>query len=440
MKKLTTALILLGVGPNLYATVGTNDYGYGVVSKGMGGTGVAQAQNSFSMTVNPANIALLERTDAELGAFIFSPRRSYSANPVPLMNSAFTVAPGSFDSASNWFLVPNFAYTKKLNDRFTTGVSFYGNGGMNTNWNSPQIFGSGFNPDPATNVGVYGGGSAGGELRQMFLNMPLSAKVLPNTSVGVSFLTMIETLSVRGLTPFANPVFTIDPNNFTDRFTYTTFGFGALFGGMTKINDVVGLGASYQTKITPGQVKSYRGLLPGGTIEAPAKLTLGTSLQVNSNFLVNVDYQRIYYEGTRAFGNTNTCDTGPFPCLGTSNGTGFGLKDTNGIKVGGEWQFNELYAFRAGFAYNNNPIRPEEVVLDIITPAVTTQHYTVGLTRTIGEDNKFNLSFLYAPTSSVEGYNSFNRLQNIKLSMYQYEFGASWTWLFDKPVAVVATK
>lgn len=444
MKKNLKFLIVVGVAFNVHATTGINDYGYGVVSKGMGGTGVAQAQNAFSMAINPANLVFLDRSSSELGLVIFTPRRYYSTNYLPQGlppdNYAFAIAPGSYQSGSKWFGVPNFAYNKKITEKISSGISFYANGGMNTNFNSGAITGSGYNADPLSNKGIFGYGNTGGELRQMFLNIPLSIQLTPNFSIGASFLTLIETIKVIGLTAFAQPAFSVDPNNFTDRFTYTTFGVGGLLGAMAQINESISLGASYQPRITPGKLKSYEGTFPNGRIEVPEKIIVGTSIHLNSNLLVNVDYQFINYEQTHAFGNINSCVSGPFPCFGTSIGTGFGFKNTNAIKIGGQWHYNDLYILRAGYAYNNNPIQPSQVLLNVIAPAVTQNHITVGLTRFIGDDHQVNLSVLYSPTSSVEGPNAFNSLQTVKLSMHQYEFGVSWTWFLDNKTVAGTTK
>lgn len=431
MKKLLSTSIIL-MASTAHATVGTNDFGYGVVSKGMAGTGVAQAQNAFTAAVNPSALSFLTEDSFELGFDIFSPRRYYSANAVN--PPFFAVAPGRHDSGSEWFLIPNIGFVKRINDTFTTGISFYANGGMNTNWGD-NFGASGFNPNPATNTGVFGFGKAGGELRQMFVNIPLAVKVSPNFSVGASFLTAIETVTVRGLNAFAS--LSIDGNNFSNRFTSVGFGFGAILSAMARVNEMVSVGGSYQTKVTPSQLSAYRGLFPNGRIEIPARASVGVSIHPNESTVVNLDYQHIWYQDTRAFGNLNNCNPlVPTPCLGTPNGAGFGFENTNGIKVGGQWVYNPDWTFRAGYAYNNNPIRSSQVLLNIIAPAVTQHHFTVGLTRNLDESNLINASFLFVPTSKITGPNPYNPAQSITLGMHQYSFGLSWTKILDKKVEV----
>jgi len=392
--------------------------------------GVAQAQDGFTAALNPAGIAFLSQDTLDLGFTIFSPRRKYSANALPPAQITFAVAPGTHDSDSNWLFVPNFAFAKRINDKFSTGISFYANGGMNTNYGD-DFGGSGM--APAGSTGAFGGGRAGGDLKQMFINVPVAFKPTPNFSLGASFLTLIETVKLHGLGRFTP--FSIDPNNFSNRFTSVGFGFGGLFGAVYKVNDIVSLGASYQTKITPSQLSAYRGLFPNGRIEVPAKTKAGVSVKPTAQTVVNLDYEFIDYEGTKAFGNPNVC-TSMTPCFGPGNGSGFGFKNTNAIKLGGQWQYNEDWIFRAGYGYNNNPIQSSQVLLNIIAPAVTEHHLTLGFTRKINESNKINASFLYAPNSSISGPNQFNPAQTITLSMHQYEFGLSWTWILDKEIEV----
>jgi len=154
MKRVALSFICLSTLNSVQATTGTNDYGYGVVSKSMAGTGVAQAQDGFTAALNPAGIAFLSQDMLDLGFTVFSPRRKYSANALPPAQMTLAVAPGTHNSDSNWFFVPNFAFAKRINDKFSTGISFYANGGMNTNYGD-DFGGSGM--PPAGSSGAFGG-------------------------------------------------------------------------------------------------------------------------------------------------------------------------------------------------------------------------------------------------------------------------------------------
>jgi len=80
-KRHLTALALTAAlfAPLTQATNGYLAHGFGVISKGMAGAGMALPQDTLSVFNNPAGLTRLgRRFDAELE--FFSPRRQYTAN------------------------------------------------------------------------------------------------------------------------------------------------------------------------------------------------------------------------------------------------------------------------------------------------------------------------------------------------------------------------
>jgi long-chain fatty acid transport protein len=201
------------MAPAVYATNGYFAGGYGTKSKGMAGTGVAMPQDSMAAATNPAGMVWVgDRFD--VGAAIFSPRREFQAGEVPTLPNdpslgpaagtaapGFPLEPGTKKSGSNWFLIPHFGWNKALDEDSSFGVTVYGNGGMNTDFNrgtnSPErllaidrfvALTDPNNPIPPTDPtrmfaydgagicnqnggGVYCGGRSGIDLSQLFINL-----------------------------------------------------------------------------------------------------------------------------------------------------------------------------------------------------------------------------------------------------------------------------
>ena len=109
------------------ATEGYFQYGYGARQGALGGAGVADLRDAMSLSLNPAGIVDVGR-QIQIGASLFAPFRSYSATGTGL------VAPGGFDSNSNYFVVPNIAYSQPIDGDSAWGIALYGNGGMNTTY------------------------------------------------------------------------------------------------------------------------------------------------------------------------------------------------------------------------------------------------------------------------------------------------------------------
>ena len=121
--------------------------------------------------------------------------------------------------------------------------------------------------------------------------------------------------------------------------------------------------------------------------------------------------------------------------LGSAGGPGFGWKNVDVAELGVEGKAGTQWTWRAGASFNNEPIRPEGVTLNILTPAVQKQHYTLGLTYRATESDGLDFAFMYSPNpggvSGIEitptGPNPGHR---IDLQMHQFEASVGWTRRF----------
>jgi long-chain fatty acid transport protein len=108
-------------------------------------------------------------------------------------------------------------------------------------------------------------------------------------------------------------------------------------------------------------------------------------------------------------------------CMGGNNGPGFGWDDVGTMKFGLSWQASPTLTLRAGYSKADQPITANQVLLNIIAPAVIEQHYTVGLTRQLGNNREFSAMLMVAPSNRVSGASTFDPTQTIELEMDQLE-------------------
>lgn len=404
-----------------YATIGANDYGYGNISKGMAGTGVALPTDSFTSAINPAGEVFIKQR-VDLGLTVFSPRRGYTANNIG--SSSFGVAPGSVSSAMNYFFVPNVGYVGNFaNNRGAWGVSMYGNGGMNTYYPGAGFPGSTLGTSP----GVYASGTAGIDLKQMFLNLSLAWKLAPNFSIGASLIPVIEMLNVRGTGSFAG--FSVSPGKLSNRNTQTKYGLGFRVGALFMPNHQFAFGAGFQPKISISKFPVYSGFLSNhGNLDIPANGTVGMTVTPKENLHINFDVQEIWYSTSSSYSNPNNCVLGSL-CLGATGGAGFGWNNATAYKIGGEWRSSNKWTWRLGYIYNTQVVPGDQVFFNILAPAVVQNHITAGFSHDFSPNFVLNVSGMYAPKTTVKGSNQFNSAQTIKLYMYQYELGASLSWI-----------
>ena len=466
--KIAVALALTSiVSTNVLATNGYFAHGYGGAEKGLAGAGVAKGQSSVSTANNPANLLQVgERTD--LGLSIFSPIRSYSVeggpsfpsgfspvigspalncNPgaaAPVCQVPFSTNPGSEDSGREWFAIPSFGISRKIDDKTAWGITAYGNGGMNSDYGG----GSARFLNPATNSivdapGTFGASKTGVDLSQLFVNTTLAYRVNETLDVGVSVIGAMQRFAAYGLAPFANN--SLDPNNLTNKGHDLSFGYGFKIGANLNLSESFTFGASYQTKMQMSKLDDYAGLFAqGGSFDIPATYTVGIAYKPTKSSTLLVDYQRIDYSDVPALGNGigsllspatctdalnnflisgNQAATGS-GCLGGANGAGFGWEDVKVIKIGYEWTAGDD-TYRLGYSTTDQPIPESEVNFNLLAPGVVEDHFTAGYTM---KHNKKDITFfvMYAPSVSVSGTSSFDPAQTISFKMHQFEFGIDY--------------
>ena len=445
MKRHTTVTALavfaagLLVATSSSATDGYFQHGYGIISKGMAGASTALANDTFGGATNPAKMVFVGNR-LDFGVDLFSPRRSAErSGSDPLVN-----LDGSADSDSNLFYVPEFGYNKLLNPTLALGVSVYGNGGMNTDYPGGQIpnasgcnaaFG-GFNPQPGPYNLLCGNGRLGVDLIQLVIAPTLSYKLSDDQAVGVSPLFGFQRFKIDGLQAFGG--FSTSPNNVTNRGYDTAQGMGVRFGWFGRFSETLSFGAAYSTKIKMSKFDKYKGLFAEeGDFDMPANYNAGVAAKINPKTTIAFDYQRINYSGVKSVGNPSAlllqCAGGNLPnCLGGSDGAGFGWRDVDVWKLGIEYRYDDRLTLRGGYNRSGNPIRADDVTINILAPGVVQDHITLGLTYLTATGGELSFAYMHAFNNSVSGSSFFNNFTgglpagNEKIEMYQNAFGVAY--------------
>ena len=156
-------------------------------------------------------------------------------------------------------------------------------------------------------------------------------------------------------------------------------GMGVRLGYLGQLSDSVSVGASFSPKIDMSRFKKYGGLFAGnGDFDIPENFSVGVAVKVTPAVQVALDYQRINYSGVRSIGNGSLANFANG--FGAANGPGFGWQDVKVAKVGVQWQVNPAWTLRAGYNIGSNPVRADDVYLNILAPGVVRSHLTVGAT------------------------------------------------------------
>lgn len=444
-----------------YATNGYFTHGIGTKNKAMAGSGIALPEDAIDVTNNPA-VAPFVGDQLVIGAALFSPVRKYETTNsmangqcFPGMGCAFTIGPNDLKSDSNYFVIPHIAKSWQLANDSAFVLSFYGRGGMNTDWKGGTAT---FSPDgvtPITSDGTYGeglfgtSGKSGVNFSQAFFDITWAKKINDKLSLGISGVLVAQMFKANGVLAFSpytetcarsgNPQ-CVAPN-LSNNGTDWAFGGGLKVGLHAPISDKFSLGLAYQTKIWMGEFDDYSDLFAEqGGMDIPADLKFGVTFHANEKLDLNFDFEYIWYSDVGSVGNpiqylfacpgAQAGGTDFSSCLGGDNGGGFGWDNMAIYKVGAKYKAGEDWTWRFGYSYGKQPIGTDQMTFNILAPGVMESHFTTGFTLERTPGRQFNMSLMYAPNNKVTGTQNFDQSQDVTFEMYQWEVEASYSWRF----------
>jgi long-chain fatty acid transport protein len=419
---LLVAIVALGVALSVfagtaYATNGYFSHGFGLKQKGMAGAGVALSFGPLAAATNPGSIAFV-RPGYDVSVSLFNPNRQYTVRGAPSMQpGTFGLAPGTVESGSKIFVVPSLGAVWSVDENNTVGVAIFGNGGMNTNYDAPTF---GFKP-------------AGVDLAQLFLAPTYAIKIAEKHGLGVTPVLAFQRFKATGLKAFGP--FSSNAANLSDNGYSNSFGFGARIGYLGQLMDFLSVGASFQTKIAMGAFDKYTGLFAQqGDFDIPANWTAGIALGFEQMGIA-FDVQQILYSGIKSVANPLLPNLMQAP-LGADAAAGFGWKDMTVFKGGVYLQTEGGWTWRAGYSFGKQPIEggmnplTSQVLFNILAPGVVEQHLTIGISKTISDDQEIDFAVMRAFPKSVTGINPLDPFagQTIELKMDQWEFSIGFVF------------
>jgi long-chain fatty acid transport protein len=416
----STGLALLG--STAHATDGYFQTGYGARQKALAGAGVADGRDATTTSLNPA---ALTRAPNEVSMAVsgFMPHRYMEggpANPFP----GFTPI-GRVESDSEFFLIPNMAWSQRVNWGWADaiGVTVYGNGGMNTDY--PAVarnlaIGECFAPPPAppgtpvgSQTGVFCNGASGVNLQQALISFGVAKQVAPGLSIGVAPILARQQFEAVGLEAFGVG------GSVTD----VSWG-GGIKGGIDwTIAPGFRFGLAATSRIYMNKFEKYANLFAEqGDFDIPASVQAGIAVDLAPNLTVMADYKHIWYSSVAAIANPSNRFLSGIP-LGADNGSGFGWKDVDVFKVGIEWRSSPSLTLRAGYSYNTSPLRSEDVMFNILAPATVQHHISAGAQFKLTDRMDLEAAVMYVPESTVSGVElaNGNPAHTIKIGMDQLD-------------------
>jgi long-chain fatty acid transport protein len=417
---LLSGLVAVALANPAAATDGYFSHGYGIKSQGIGGVGIALPQDALAAAANPAGMGLIgDRVD--VGLTWFRPEREAEISGTP-----FGFSDGKFKGNNREnFLIPEAGFNKVITPEVSLGVSVYGNGGMNTDYEKPIPLLSGFS-----------GNHSGINYVQLFVAPTVAWKITPSQTIGVSVNLGYQRFEAKGIDNFT--FISASPGKVTGRDVDDAYGIGLHLGWIGQVSDSVTLGATYQTKTNFQKFDKYKGLFAGGgEMDAPATYGLGIAVKATPQLTVAADVQRILYSDVDAIGNSISKWNGqPFVSggpgnLGKSSGPGFGWNDVTVFKLGASYAFSDALTVRGGYNHVTKPIPKSEALFNILAPATVQDHLSLGATWVLANKGELSVAYTHAFEDSVNGTNAIPPQfggGNVKIKMFQDSIGVAYGW------------
>jgi hypothetical protein len=213
-----------------------------------------------------------------------------------------------------------------------------------------------------------------------------------------------------------------------DPYHETGYGAGVNLALRSEITDGVTLDAGYQSRIDMNEFANYRGVYSQpADLDIPARARLGLAFQASDKSWLNVSVERVLYSEVGAFASNNL--PGRFlSLLGDSTSPTFSWDDLTVYSVGWAWADNKGTSWHVDFSSRSQPSPSSRILSQAIDADMAQNAMTIGYSRRMSMDSRFNLNAAYAPAEYAFGGNVLG-ITTDNLSQ-DFELEAFWTWDF----------
>ncbi|MBJ6723392.1 OmpP1/FadL family transporter [Geomesophilobacter sediminis] len=328
LRHLFAAAILL-IGSRSYGS------GFGIFTQGGAALGeadavVAHGARPSAIFFNPALIAGLPGTQAELGTTFIVPNRSFIGDD------------GSRAATRDPLFTPSTVYlTRALGGGFTLGLGAFNPFGLGTDWGG-------------TWSGRYLVSAA--TLNSYAVNPVLAFRPLPAVAVAAGIDVVVADATLEGRIPAGAP----GGSDLVKRFSGSGTGVGYNVGILLELGKAVTLGASYRAEVP---VTLEGELVIGGrtigegksSITLPRQLFAGIAWQPTECLVLE---SGLRYEGWSSLSAIRIELSGA-PSVGPETGGTEDPRQWHGswaANLGGRYQLNQWFSLAAGYLYGTNPV------------------------------------------------------------------------------------
>ncbi len=410
MKKLIVVLMIIAAVA-VYATNGDNMTGVTPSSSALGGTGVGAPVGATDQIFrNPAFLGYYKGFNMSFGAVLFFPE--VKARYSDMMHGDS----GMIKSQADTFMVPEIGITYQINDKFTFGIGAFGVSGMGVDYR---------NKDPRlSNMNT--------NFQFMRTIAAFSYKLNDNWSLGMGMDLAWGSLNIGTFLQDMNTGDMFEAGGGVSQ----AFGIGGQFGIAYQKNNFT-FGALYQSSIPMNYDRvldtNHDGVFEKMKLEQPNEFAVGGGYTLNSwRFMVDIRW--VEWSNTDGYGQ-------------------FQWDDQTVYSLGVEYTLSKFTVLKFGYNYAETPIKNKSN-LDMTTPnnniseltaqfpdfsvawfnligfpAITEEHYSLGISHNFNDTFGIDFGFIYAPKKKIKAV-AVNNFAEVEASNKQYSFAFGLKWHF----------
>lgn len=399
--------------------------GAGSTHAGMAGASTATPLDALgALYWNPAAIGRLGRNEVAIGGAFVYPDIFVSSSR-PQLNGQ--VLSGRTRSDNGFPLVPSLGVVTKLDPEspFTFGFGMVALGGGGVNFpgdaNNPIL-----SPTGPLNQFVLGPVFSNVQLLQM--NPTVSYQVTDRLVVGVGPTVDIAMVSMDPAY-FATPNVTAGQlNTFSSATNSRPFWGGGFRAGLVySVTESLDVGFGYTSEqwleTWRFNARDNAGNARSLSLKAslPAIYSVGVAWRGIERLTLAADLRYFDYANTDLYGT---------PVVQS----GLGWDNTLAVSIGGDYQVTDRIAIRAGYQYNECPLRNTSTLFNIQSPAIIQNTVSVGTTVSLTEALSFGLGYAYGFENTITG--TATQVPNASITLgaashallfnLQVKFGGEW--------------
>jgi len=336
--------------------------GVGAVNRSFGGAGTAAPLEAITaLHWNPGAITALPESQVTFGAEVLLPHLELGSN-VGGLESRTSAEPGAA-------VVPSIGWVHHSDViPATIGLGIYGIGGFRGNLPA----------DPTNPLLAAGPLFADAEIFQ--IAPTVAYRITDRFSIGVAPTVTAARMMLDPLGPsFITPTPTPGTGN------RLHWAGGAQLGMYWQANEMWHWGFTIKS---PQWFEDFRFFTPGGVVKAdidfPMILSLGTAFVACPGWLIALDARYFDFKNTAGFRE-----------LGWSN--------IFAGAVGIQWEFSEYLTLRAGYNFNQNPIRSSDAFTNLLTPLIQEQNISAGFSYRLASNVQLALAYVYLVNNALTG-------------------------------------